>query len=67
VKQAAKPPPDPHFGVFVRGSGVDVRYSAALFRAGRLERSAGPFMTLDAAAAAFLPVAVWPRLEKPPR
>jgi hypothetical protein len=44
-----------------------VRYHAALFRGETLERKAGPFMTLEAAAAAFLPVPVWPRLQKPPR
>jgi hypothetical protein len=62
VKKDTKPPPDPHNSIFVSGSGPTLRYWGSLFRAGRLEREAGPFMTLDAAAAAFLPVKVWPRL-----
>jgi hypothetical protein len=67
MKKPPKPPPDPHNNIGVSGSGPTLRYSAALFRGERLERVAGPFMTYEAAAAAFLPVPVWPRLQRPAR
>jgi hypothetical protein len=68
VKQPAAPPPDPHNSVGYTGGNIhDVRYFACLFRGERLERKAGPFMTVEAAAAAFLPVPVWPRLQPWPR
>jgi hypothetical protein len=68
MKKPPNPPPDPHNSVGYTGGNIhDVRWWAHLFRAGRLERTAGPFMSIEAAAAAFLPVPVWPRLLPPPK
>lgn len=52
--------------VFVSHSGIETRYWASLFRGGSLERSRGPFTTAEAAAAAFLPVKVYPAIGKFP-
>jgi hypothetical protein len=56
--------PDVHGSVGVTGSGVLTQYWAALFRDGHIERSRGPFVTADAAYAAFLPVKAWPKQER---
>lgn len=53
--------PNPHSAVFVSGSGLQTCYWAALFRDGKIERRRGPFSIEAAAAAAFLPVKMWPR------
>jgi hypothetical protein len=62
-------PPEVYNSVGHSGSGPELRWWATLFRAPplRIERQRGPFMTREAASAAFLPVKSWPKYQGPPK
>ncbi len=60
-------PPEVHTSVSYTGAGKETHYWAHLFRGMEIEKKAGPFLTAQEAADAFLPVKVWPKLSKPPR
>jgi hypothetical protein len=73
AKNGKSQPPEVFNSIGHSGSGQDLRWWATLFRNPpggvrmRIERQRGPFMTRKAAAAAFLPIDVWPRYGRPPK